>query len=313
MISDKTILFAGSSSFSLEPLKAIVELGFQSVKVLTQPSKKKGRGLKKLPNPVMKLANKLNLETFSFEDFDQAEVKEKLSAISPDILLTASYGKLLPDWFLDFFTLDVLNIHPSLLPTWRGASPIQSAILNGDKMTGVSIMRITPALDEGPVFLSETLQIELSDTSSSLSSKLSGIAANLLKKSLAQILSGEIKAKEQDHKEATFSNKISKDDGRVDWSQTAESIDRMVRAYNPWPVAYTYLEEKYLRIWDASLSSDQKDYKKTGEILEETDLGILVSTGKGSLLIKEIQLAGKRAMSANDFSKGIDLKNRSFN
>ena len=313
MISDKTIIFAGSSSFSLEPLKSIVELGFQSVKVLTQPSKKKGRGLKNLPNPVMTLAKKLDLETFSFESFDRTMVKEKLNASSSDILLTASYGKLIPDWFLDFFTLDTLNIHPSLLPSWRGASPIQSAILNGDKITGISIMRMTPNLDAGPVFLSEIVEIKKNDTSSSLTSKLSRIAANTIKKSLEQILSGEIQALEQDHNEATFSKKISKDEGRIDWSQTAESIDRMVRAYNPWPVAFTYLEEKYLRIWDSSLSSDHKDYKKPGEVIEQTDSGILVSTGKGNLLIKEIQLAGKKTMSANHFSKGMDLKNKSFN
>jgi len=312
MISDKTIVFAGSSLFSLEPLKAVVGLGFQSVIVLTQPDKKMGRGLKTLPNPVMEFANNFGLEALSVESFEEAEIKKTLKVVSPNVLLTAAYGKLIPNWFFDCFSTDVLNIHPSLLPAWRGASPIQSAILNGDQQTGISVIRMTSSLDAGPVFLSKPAKIDKKDNSKTLSAKLSGLAATTIKKSLEKILSGKIQAKEQDHQQATFSKKIQKTDGRINWKESAELIDRKVKAYNPWPVAFTHFGDKYLRIWDTELSSDFKNYNHPGTVVEQSDEGLLVATGKGNLLLKEIQLAGKESMTAKKFTRGTNLKNKSF-
>ena len=312
MISDKTIIFAGSSLFSLPVLKATVDLGFQSTIVLTQPPKKQGRGLKKTPNPIMGLAEKLDLETITIENFDDEQTKKIFSSLSPDVFLSAAYGKLIPNWFFELFSSEVLNVHPSLLPVWRGASPIQSAILNGDKVTGISIMRMTTQIDEGPVFLSEKIKIDKNDTSTSLSQKLSGLAGKIIKKSLEQILAGEIQAQEQDHNKATFSKKIQKSDGRVSWEDTAESIDRKVKAYNPWPIAFTHLGEQYLRIWDTDLSSDTNNYKKPGSVIEHNEHGVLVSTGDGNLLVKKIQPAGKESMDASDFARGINLKDKIF-
>jgi len=312
MISDKTIIFAGSSLFSLPVLKATVDLGFQSTIVLTQPPKKQGRGLKKTPNPIMGLAEKLDLETITIENFDDEQTKKIFSSLSPDVFLSAAYGKLIPNWFFELFSSEVLNVHPSLLPAWRGASPIQSAILNGDKVTGISIMRMTTQIDEGPVFLSEKIKIDKNDTSTSLSQKLSGLAGKIIKKSLEQILAGEIQAQEQDHNKATFSKKIQKSDGRVAWEDTAESIDRKVKAYNPWPIAFTHLGEQYLRIWDTDLSSDTNNYNKPGSVIEHNEHGVLVSTGDGNLLVKKIQPAGKESMDASDFARGINLKDKIF-
>ncbi len=306
MISDKTIVFAGSSSFSLPVLKAIVDLGFQSTIVLTQPPKKQGRGLKKIPNPIMLLAEKLELETITIENFDDEQTKKIFTSLSPDVFLTAAYGKLIPSWFFELFSSEVLNVHPSLLPAWRGSSPIQTAILNGDKYTGISIMRMTAEIDKGPVFLSQKIDIDKNDTSISLSQKLSSLAGEIIKKSLEQILSGKIQAHEQDHCHATFSKKYKNLMGRVVWEDTAESIDRKVKAYNPWPIAFTYLGEKYLRIWDTDLSSDINNYNKPGSVIEHNEDGVLVSTGEGNLLIKEIQLAGKESMDASAFARGIN-------
>jgi len=312
MISDKTIVFAGSSAFSLPILKATVDLGFQSTIVLTQPPKKQGRGLEKRPNPTMELAEKLDLETITIESFDDEQTKKIFSSLSPDVFLSAAYGKIIPNWFFELFSAEVLNVHPSLLPAWRGASPIQSAILNGDKVTGISIMRMTTLIDEGPVFLSEKINIDKNDTSTSLSEKLSNLGGKIIKKSLEQILSGEIQAQEQDHGHATFSKKIQKSDGRVAWEDTAESIDRKVKAYNPWPIAFTHLGEQYLRIWDTELSSDISNYNKPGSVIEHNEDGVLVSTGGGNLLIKKIQLAGKESMDASAFARGINLKDKIF-
>ena len=312
MISDKTIVFAGSSLFSLPILKATVDLGFQSTIVLTQPPKKQGRGLRKTPNPTMELAEKLELETITVENFDDEQTKKIFSSLSPDVFLSAAYGKLIPNWFFELFSSEVLNVHPSLLPAWRGASPIQSAILNGDKVTGISIMRMTKQIDEGPVFLSEKIKIDKNDTSTSLSEKLSNLAGKIIKQSLEQILSGKIQAQEQNHDNATFSKKIQKSDGRVTWEETAESIDRKVKAYNPWPIAFTHLGEQYLRIWDTDLSLDTKNYNKPGSVIEHNEYGVLVSTGDGNLLIKKIQPAGKESMDASDFARGINLKDKIF-
>ena len=312
MISDKTIVFAGSSLFSLPILKATVDLGFQSTIVLTQPPKKQGRGLRKIPNPTMELAEKLELEIITVESFDDEQTKKTLSSLSPDVFLSAAYGKLIPNWFFELFSSEVLNVHPSLLPAWRGASPIQSAILNGDKATGISIMRMTKQIDEGPVFLSEKIKIDKNDTSTSLSEKLSNLAGKIIKKSLEQILSGKIQAQEQDHDNATFSKKIQKSDGRVTWEDTAESIDRKVKAYNPWPIAFTHLGEQYLRIWDTDLSLDTNNYNKPGSVIEHNEHGVLVSTGDGNLLVKKIQPAGKESMDASDFARGNNLKDKRF-
>tara|TARA_A100001037_G_scaffold279884_1_gene282151 strand:- start:113 stop:1054 length:942 start_codon:yes stop_codon:yes gene_type:complete len=312
MISDKTIVFAGSSLFSVPILKAVVDLGFQSTIVLTQPPKKQGRGLQKKSNPTMELAEELDLQTITIENFDDEKAKKIFSSISPDVFLSAAYGKLIPNWFFELFSCEVLNVHPSLLPAWRGASPIQSAILNGDKATGISIMRMTKQIDEGPVFLSEKINIDRKDTFISLSEKLSKLAGRIIEKSLEQILSGEIKAQEQDHDNATFSKKIQKSDGRVAWENTAESIDRKVKAYNPWPMAFTHLGEQYLRIWDTDLSSDNNNYNKPGSVIEHNQDGVLVSTGEGNLLIKKIQPAGKESMDASAFARGINLKDKIF-
>ena len=312
MISDKTIVFAGSSLFSVPILKAVVDLGFQSTIVLTQPPKKQGRGLQKKSNPTMELAEELDLQTITIENFDDEKAKKIFSSISPDVFLSAAYGKLIPNWFFELFSSEVLNVHPSLLPAWRGASPIQSAILNGDKATGISIMRMTKQIDEGPVFLSEKINIDRKDTFISLSEKLSKLAGRIIEKSLEQILSGEIKAQEQDHDNATFSKKIQKSDGRVAWENTAESIDRKVKAYNPWPMAFTHLGEQYLRIWDTDLSSDNSNYNKPGSVIEHNQDGVLVSTGEGNLLIKKIQPAGKESMDASAFARGINLKDKIF-
>ena len=173
-------------------------------------------------------------------------------------------------------------------------------------------MRMTTEIDEGPVFLSEKINIDKNDTSTSLSEKLSNLAANIIKKSFEQILSGEIQAQEQDHDKATFSKKIQKSDGRVAWQDTAKSIDRKVKAYNPWPIAFTHLGEQYLRIWDTDLPSDIKNYNKPGLVIEHNKDGVLVSTGDGNLLIKKIQPAGKEPMDASAFARGINLKDKIF-
>jgi len=313
MISQQNIIFAGSSLFSLRPLEAIMELGFKSVSVLTQPKKKQGRGLEHKVNPLMGTALDMGLEVFSYGSLKERGVEQDIIELTPNVLLTVSYGQTIPKKILNLFSHDVLNIHPSLLPLWRGASPIQSAILNGDKTTGVSIMRMTPALDEGPVFISKRLQIDKRDNSKNLTEKLSLLAANILTTSLGKILEGTLKAKDQNHDKATISMKITKQDGKISWQKRAKIIDQQIRAYNPWPVAFTYIDGRYVRIWEAEVSTETNTHNKPGVVLDCDDRGIVVSTGKGNLLIKTIQLEGKKAISGGDFGKGFNILNKTLN
>ncbi|SVC52003.1 uncharacterized protein METZ01_LOCUS304857 [marine metagenome] len=210
------------------------------------------------------------------------------------------------------FSHDVLNIHPSLLPLWRGASPIQSAILNGDKTTGVSIMRMTTSLDDGPVFLSKMLHIDNRDNSKTLTEKLSILSANILRTSLGKILEGKLKANDQNHNEATVSEKITKQDGKISWQKEAKFIDQQIRAYNPWPVAFTHIDGRYLRVWEAEVSADKTTYNKSGIVMHCDDKGMVVSTGNGNLLIKTIQLEGKKTISGGDFGKGFSVLNKTL-
>ena len=313
MMSQQNIIFAGSSLFSLHPLEAILELGFKSVSVLTQPKKQQGRGLGHKANPLMGTALNMGLEVLSYESLKEQSVEQDIVGLSPNVLLTVSYGQTIPKKILNLFSHDVLNVHPSLLPLWRGASPIQSAILNGDKTTGISIMRMTTSLDEGPVFISRELQIDKKDNSEKLTEKLSLLAANILTTSLEKILEGKLKAKDQNHDKATISEKITKQDGKISWQKKAESIDQQIRAYNPWPVAFTYIDGRYIRIWEAEVSAETSTHSEPGVVLDCDDNGIVVSTGKGNLLIKTIQLEGKKAISGGDFGKGFNILNKTLN
>ena len=303
-------MFAGSSLFSLHSLEAIMGLGFKSVSVLTQPKKKQGRGLAKKTNPLMGLALDKGLKVFSYESLKEQDVELDILSLSPNVLLTVSYGQIIPKEILNLFSHDVLNIHPSLLPLWRGPSPIQSAILNGDKTTGISIMRMTPTLDEGPIFLSKTLPIDSRDNSKTLAEKLSILAANILRTSFRTILEGKLKANDQNHNEATVSKKITKQDGKISWQKGAKSIDQQIRAYNPWPIAFTHIDGRYLRVWEAEVSTDKTTYNEPGLVMRCDDSGVLVSTGNGNLLIKTIQLEGKKAISGVDFGKGFSVLNK---
>ena len=306
-------MFAGSSQFSIRPLEAIMELGFKSVSVLTQPKKKQGRGLEQKANPLMELALDMGLEVFSYASLKEQNVEADIMSLSPNVLLTVSYGQIIPKEVLNLFSHDTLNIHPSLLPLWRGASPIQSAILNGDKTTGVSIMRMTTSLDEGPVFLSKKLHIDNKDNSKTLAEKLSTLAATMLTTSLGKILEGKLQANNQNHNKATISEKIIKQDGKISWQKEAKNIDQQIRAYNPWPVAFTYIDGRYLRVWEAEVSTDKKTYNEPGVVIRCDDKGMVVSTGEGNLLIKTIQLEGKKTISGGDFGKGFSVLNKALN
>ena len=307
MTTPLKIIFAGSSSFSEEPLKTLYDMQYEIVGVLTQPDKKQGRGLKSGPNKVKTLALDLGLKVLDIANLKTDKALLEIQSLKPDVILTASYGNVLPEKILNLATTETLNIHPSLLPKWRGATPIQASILNGDKETGVSIIRMIDKLDAGPIFISEKVKIVEGENYHVLSSKLSLMSAEIIKKHLEQILSGNLHPKDQQGEKASFCQKISKADGEINWKKSAKEINRTIKAFNPWPIAYSYIDNKYLRLWDSTIANSDSQLGAPGEVLTIQNEGILIKTGSGNLLLKSLQLEGKKQMHALDFIKGFPM------
>ena len=223
-----------------------------------------------------------------------------------------AYGQIIPEEILSLTKKGFINIHASLLPKWRGATPIQSSILNGDIETGVSIIRMIENLDAGPIFISKKVQIRRDENHYNLSKRLSLISAEMINKHLESIIEGKIHPIAQQDREASFCNKIIKSDGEINWSNSAIEIDRIVKAFNPWPIAYTYADKKYLRVWDSAAELESSLPGVCGEVIDEKQDGVLVKTGKGSLLIKSLQLEGKKKMPAIEFTKGFSLMGKTL-
>jgi len=302
------IIFAAASSFSKQTLKALTKLDHNIVAVLTQPDRLSGRGLKKNKNSIKCMAQTLGLPVLEYESLTNPEAYKTIKTLSPDLLLTMAYGKHLPNKILKIPHFDAINIHPSLLPLWRGASPIQSAILNGDKKTGICLTRMVNELDAGPVFLSCETQIAPHETAATLSKRLSELSAILIKNNLDDIINKKILPTEQVHKNAVYAPKIKKTDALITWSLPAVKLFRQIKAFNPWPVSYSLIKGKNFRIWDAELNNRDNLKHSPGKIVEVSDKGILVSTGEKMLSLTEVQLEGRKRTAAADFFKGYDCQ-----
>ena len=308
----KTILI-GTSGFAENIFrKTCSELksrGFEIIGVITAPDKPVGRKQVLMPCPVKKWALEGNFEVLEPDRIRKPKWVAKIKGLAPDLIVLCAYGQIIPKEILDIPKYKALNIHPSLLPCWRGASPIQSAILNGDKETGVSIMVMDEEMDHGPLLASTKLQIPNSQTYRELENKLADLGAELLIKTLPDWVEGKIKAKPQEHSKATFCKLIKKEDGKIDWHKSAEEIERQIRAFSEWPESYTDFNGKILKIIEADLEipSDAPSIplgKTKGEVFLTNSRNLAVRTGKGILILKEIQLAGKKPMSAKDFLNG---------
>lgn len=300
------IVFFGTSEFAVPALKKLADSNYEIVAVITQPDKPAGRKQRILPSPVKVEAEKLRLRFF-----------QPTSPLSPpqawggiDISIVASYGVILPKSMLDAPRLGTLNIHPSLLPKYRGPSPIHAAILNGDKETGVSIIKLDEQLDHGSIVAQA--KYEMRNTRcfyKELHDELAWLGAELLIKTLPDYVAGKIKPVPQGHAKATFTKLITKADARIDWSKSADEIDRLVRAYSAWPVAWTMLDSKRLKIYDAEAATPPSDPlshagEGGGEVLDTSSGKIVVQTGSGPLEITELQLEGGQRMPAKDFLNG---------
>ena len=308
---NKSIVYAGSDTFSVHPLERLLSLKYRRITVLTRPPKRQGRGMKMKNNPLAEFAIQHNLETLIPESPNDNTFLEKMAERKPDALITSAYGKLMSEAFLDSFYMGNINIHPSLLPRWRGPSPIESAILEGDKITGVSLMQMTEELDAGPIYQQESIQLS-GENSKTLSEKLSLLAADMVQKFLPVFLDGNSSAKNQDESLVTYSKIIKKEHARIDWNETSKAIDKKIKAYYPWPVAHTYLDDRYLRIWDSESLTGDEDNSSPGEIVGSTQEGVVVKCKRSKIILKRVQPEGKKVMLAADFARGRKLEGKRF-
>jgi methionyl-tRNA formyltransferase len=294
------IIFAGTPAFAATALDALIHSPHQIIAVYTQPDRPSGRGLKLTPSAVKLLAQQYQLPIYQPTTLKGEIEQQQLAELQADVMVVAAYGLLLPAAVLTLPRLGCINIHPSLLPRWRGAAPIQRSIYAGDAMTGVTIMQMDPGLDTGPILLQREYQPEQNETSQTLHDKLAVVGAEVLIETLDLLSQNKIIAQPQDNAFATYAQKITKEEALLDWQQSAIDLQNTIRAFNPWPVAYTSWQGKNLRIWMATVLQE-KHQTKARTILRASHTGIDVATGNGVLRILQVQLPGGKVMSASDF------------
>jgi len=294
MTSPLKVIFAGTPEFAVTALQALLASGHDVIAVYTQPDRRAGRGRKLTPSPVKQLALEHGIEVYQPLTLKDLQAQQQLAAFNADVMVVVAYGLLLPAAVIEAPRLGCINIHASLLPRWRGAAPIQRAILAGDEETGVTIMQMDEGLDTGAMLLKRHCPIEPDDTAQTLHDRLAGIGAEAVVDVLAQMSAGPVMGEPQDDDLSCYAAKLSKAEALIDWQQPAAEIERQVRAFNPWPVAETRLGGEVLRIWQAEVVAGAGATGESGTVIRADKRGIEVATGDGVLRILSAQLPGKR-------------------
>ncbi|MGD9843367.1 MAG: methionyl-tRNA formyltransferase [Steroidobacteraceae bacterium] len=306
MTTSLRIVYAGTPEFAVAALAALCASDHQVVAAYTQPDRPAGRGRVLTASAVKQYAQAHSMVVEQPLNFRDPAAIEHLRSYAPDVLVVAAYGLILPQAVLDIPRLACLNIHASLLPRWRGAAPIQRAILAGDAETGVTIMRMEAGLDTGPMLKMQGFALTAHDTAASVHDRLSALGATLLLDVLAELPAALQHATAQPEAGISYAKKISKEEAQLDWSQSAEQLDRKIRAFNPWPIAETQLHGQQLRVWQAQVISI-KHREVPGTVLAATANGIQVACGTGVLSLTHVQQSGRKTLSAIEFIKSHSL------
>ena len=302
------LIFCGTPHFAVPTLEKLLAEGFTIELVVSQPDEPSGRGYEVKPPPVKQVAEKAGIQVFQPAKLKDPATQEFLSKYHPDAIVVVAYGRIIPPWMIELPRLGCINLHASLLPKYRGAGPIQWAIIRGETVTGVTTMKIDPGMDTGDILLVREIPIREDDTTETLSESLSRIGADLTIETLRGLERGEVMPRPQDHSLATMAPMLKKEDGRIDWSLPAREISCRVRGLRPWPGAYSTFRGKNLHIWSAAAADAPR-----GELAPGTLLGgagkLSVACGQGTQLeVKEVQLEGRKRLSARDFLNGVHLQ-----
>jgi methionyl-tRNA formyltransferase len=300
------VVFAGTPEFAAHILDQLLRYGFNIVRVLTRPDRPAGRGMKDTASAVKRLALSHELKLQQPQSLKEPALIDELNRLSPDVMVVAAYGLILPKAVLKLPRFGCINIHASLLPKWRGATPIQHALLAGDTETGISVMQMDEGLDTGPVLLQTRLRIAADDTAQTLHDKLAQLGGETIVRTLRALEHGELQPQPQPQQGASYAGKLGKAEAHINWGKDAVQVERTVRAFNPNPGAYTTLNGETLKIWKARL--EERMSGKPGEIVSVDRLGIVVACGTGAVRIEEVQKAGGQRLPVREFLSGFALK-----
>ncbi|MFV3403939.1 methionyl-tRNA formyltransferase [Pseudomonas sp. NY15463] len=291
------IVFAGTPEFAAEHLKALLDSPYEIVAVYTQPDRPAGRGQKLMPSAVKALAVAHDIPVYQPQTLRNVDAQAELAALKPDLMVVVAYGLILPQVVLDIPRLGCINSHASLLPRWRGAAPIQRAVEAGDAESGVTVMRMEAGLDTGPMLLKVVTPINADDTGGTLHDRLATMGPSAVVQAIAGLAEGSLQGEVQDDALATYAHKLNKDEARLDWSRPAVELERLVRAFNPWPVCHSSLDGESVKVLAADLSTGQGT---PGEILSASKDGLVVACGEGALSLTRLQLPGGKALAFSD-------------
>ena len=299
------IIFMGTPDFAVGTLRSLAEAGHEITLVVSQPDKPKGRGHAMVPTPVKVVAEELGIPVF--QPVKIREAKDVLEKTEADVCVVAAFGQIIPASILHMKKYGCINVHASLLPKYRGAAPIQWAVIDGEKESGVTIMQMDEGLDTGDMLAKAIVPLDEKETGGSLFDKLSEAGGRLCVETLAKLEKGEITPEKQGESPTAYASMLDKKMGNIDWNKSAVVIERLVRGLNPWPSAYTHLDGKTLKIWACDVLPQSASKGESGEILEVTKDAIHVQTGDGILVLREIQLAGKARIDAGAFLRGYKV------
>lgn len=303
------IVYMGTPDFAVEPLEAIIKAGYEVAAVVTQPDKQKGRGKEVKMTPVKECALRHGIPVFQPVKIKEPEAVAELEKYQADLFVVAAFGQLLSEEILNMPEYGCINIHASLLPAYRGAAPIQWAVLNGEKESGVTIMQMDKGLDTGDMLLKRSVELSPKETGDSLHDKLMHLGAELIVEALPKLEKGELVPEKQKDELSSYAKKLTKAMGQIDWSKDAVSLERWIRGLNSWPSAYTFFGGKTLKIWEARVAEENGAQKaEPGHVVSVSREGFTVACGQGALQILSLQLEGKKRVLTREFLLGYQVE-----